>query len=137
MPKDLAYFCPQCQSPAIKRSALAGGAASCESCQWSGKNEDLREVPFEHDHASPDQVAARFASEFSGVIAQHLGKPLGALLLKWGFMTMEHLPQELGLYLRAVAAAAAKAVLETRHGLETGAIKRPDKKPEGQRKGIH
>lgn len=135
--KDNAYFCPGCGSPAVERSVLAGGAASCKTCSWTGTNEDLREVPFEHDYSSPDAVAERFAAEFSGLIAKNLAQPIGSMLLKWGFMTMEHMPQELGLYMRAIAAAAAKAVIETRQGLETGAIARPAKKPEGQRRGTH
>lgn len=135
--QDNAYFCPSCGSPAVERSALVGGAASCKTCPWSGTNQDLREVPFEHDFSSPDAVAARFAAEFSGLISKNLARPIGAMLMKWGFMTLEHMPQELGLYLRAIAAASARAVLEVRQGLETGAIQRPEKKPEGQRKGVH
>jgi hypothetical protein len=135
--KDHAYFCPQCNSPSVERSSLVGGAASCKTCGWQGKSEELAEVPFEHDFSSPDQVAARFAAEFSGLIAKNLAQPIGGMLLKWGFMTIEHMPQELGLYMRAIAAAAAKAVLETREGLTTGRIARPEKKPEGQRKGVH
>jgi|HigsolmetaAR201D_1030396.scaffolds.fasta_scaffold31107_2 hypothetical protein len=135
--QDNAYFCPECGSPAIERSALVGGAASCKTCSWQGKNEDLHEVPFEHDFPSPEAIAERFAAEFSGLIAKNLAQPIGSMLLKWGFMTMERMPQELGLYMRAIATASAKAVLEVRQGLETGAIKRPEKKPEGLRKGVH
>ena len=134
--KDTAYFCPFCGSPSVERSVLAGGAASCRSCSWKGKNEDLHSVPFEHDFSSPDQVIARFAAEFSGVIAQHLAVPIGSLLMKWGFISSEELAVDLGVYMKAMAAAAAKAVFETREGLSAGTITRP-KKTDNRRKGVH
>lgn len=126
--KDTAYFCPNCGSPTVERSPLAGGNASCSSCQWQGKNEDLHAVPFEHDFSSPEQVLQRFAAEFSGNIAKHLSAPIGAQLIKWGFITsQEELITDLGVYMRAIAAAAAKAVFETRQGLAAGTIVRPKK----------
>lgn len=135
--KDIAYFCPDCGSPAIDRSALAGGAASCRACSWKGKNEDLHAVPFEHDFGSPDQAAERFVAEVSNLIAATLGAPIGRLLLKWGFCSVEQIAQELPVYGKAIASAAAKAILETREGLATGKIKPHPKKPEHQRRGTH
>lgn len=135
--KDTAYFCPQCGGPAVDRSALAGGTASCRACSWAGKNEDLHGVPFEHDFGSGDAALARFTSEIASIVAQHLGHAVGAVLLKWGFIQGDKIASELPVYGKAIAVAAAKAILETREGLATGKIKPHPKKPEGQRKGIH
>lgn len=136
--KDTAYFCPNCGSPTIQRSSLAGGNASCDSCQWTGTSTDLHKVDFEHDFSSPDQVIERFAAEFKGVIGQHLALPLGSMLLKWGFLERDHLAADLGIYMRAIAAAAAKAIFETRQGIATGAIERPARKPPAVPvKGVH
>lgn len=135
--KDFAYFCPACGSPSVQRSALAGGAASCNSCHWGGKNEDLHAVPFEHDFTSPEQVIERFATEFRGVVAQSLAAPLGSVLLKWGFIDRQDLATDLAIYMRAIAAAGAKAIFETREGIATGKIKRQPSPEKVAKKGMH
>lgn len=129
--KDTAYFCTQCGSPSVERSPLAGGNAKCTTCGWTGKNEDLHAVDFEHDFSSPEQIMQVFVTEFSGVIAKHLAAPLGATLLKWGFIDQQGLGRELGVYMKNIATAAAKAVFETRKGLAEGTIVPP------ARKGVH
>lgn len=129
--KDTAYFCTQCGSPSVERSPLVGGSAKCLSCGWSGKNEELHAVEFEHDFSSPEQIMQVFVADFSGVIAKNLAAPLGATLLKWGFIERHNLGQELGVYMRAIATAAAHAVFATRKGLAEGTIQVPP------RKGVH
>ena len=121
--KDTAYFCPGCGGSAVNRSALVGGTANCETCKWSGKNEDLRAVSFEHDFSSPEQVMHVFASEFKGVVASSLARPFGALLLKWGFIQRETLMEALPVYLTSAVGAMVKSVFDTRQRIETGEIK--------------
>jgi hypothetical protein len=121
--KDTAYFCPACGSSAVSRSVLAGGAACCDSCKWSGKNEDLHAVPFEHDFSSPEQVMQVFAAEFKSLVGKHLAQPLGAMLLKWGFLDRETLALALPIYLTNAAASMVKSIFETRQKIETGEIK--------------
>lgn len=135
--KENAYLCPSCGNPAVERSPLAGGSASCKACPWKGRNEELVVVPFEHNFASPEQVMERFAAEFSSTIARHLAAPLGAVLFKWGFISKEDLATDLLIYIRAIAAASAKAVLETRDGISTGKIKREPSSQKAVKKGLH
>ena len=132
-----AYFCPQCGSPAISRSSLAGGEATCRSCNWTGSSNDVQAVPFSHDFLSDEQVVHRFTAEVANTIMQHMGTPVGRLLLKWGFVTPEFIAAELPVYGRAIALATVRSIIETRESLATGKIGRLPKKPEGQRKGVH
>lgn len=135
--QDLAYFCPTCGSAALERSALAGGSASCKTCPWTGKTDELQAVPFSHDFASGDEALARFVGESANVLMQHMGVPVGRLLLKWGFTTPEVIAAELPIFGKAIATAMVRAILETREGLATGKIARYPKKPEAERRGIH
>lgn len=129
MSKEKAYQCMQCGSPAIERSPLVGGTAKCLGCGWTGKNEDLHSVDFETGFASPEAVVQRFASEISGIVAKGLAKDIGGLLLKWGFVEEKMLKVELPIYVKAVAVATVQAVISTRQGLATGAVKAEIKVP--------
>lgn len=136
--QDVAYFCPQCGTPALERSALAGGEAACKACPWKGKTDELDAVPFSHDFANGEEGFARFVSDVTNTFVQHAGREIGSVLLKWGFFTStELIPQEMPVYGRAIGAAVVKAILEVREGLATGKIKRHPKKPEAQRRGVH
>ena len=135
--QDYVYFCPTCGSPALDRSALAGGEAACKACPWKGKTDELHAVPFSHDFSGSDEMVARFVGEVSNLVSSTMGEGIGRLLLKWGFVTPEFIAPELPVYGRAMAAGVAKAILETREGLATGKIPRFQKKPEAQRRGVH
>ena len=118
MSKEFAYFCSSCGSPDVTRSPLVGGSAACNTCRWSGKNEELHKVDYETDFSNPDQVIEIFLRELRGVIASCASTPIGALLLKWGFIERQRLREELPVYMQAVTLGVARALLDARRNLE-------------------
>lgn len=120
--KDVAYFCPSCGTSSVDVSSLAGGDASCSICGWAGKREDLLHVPLEHDFASQEEMVLRFIKQVAGVIAQNCAKDLGALLLKWGFLDEKRIKKELESYIRGMAVASAKSVIDTRKAFEVARV---------------
>jgi len=120
--KDTSYFCPNCGSAAVNRSFLVGGSAKCDACSWTGVNEELLSVKFEHPFNSPEQVMDAFASEFKLMLGKHLAKPFGQMLLKWGFLDSNNIADLLPKYLTNAAVAMVKSVIETRKNIETGGV---------------
>lgn len=116
---DTAYFCPTCGSSAVETSTLAGGAATCSSCQWKGLTSELIVHVFQHDLGSSDAAIKAFALEFKVIIGKHFASPLAALLYKWGFfMGTTPKPEELTRYIVAAAKASISAILEIRREME-------------------
>jgi hypothetical protein len=125
--KDVAYFCPACGSPSVDASPLAGGGASCSVCSWAGTREQLLLVPLEHDFSSQEEMVLRFVRQLASIIAAGAGKEIGSMLLKWGFIDEKHVQEQLGAYIKAMAVAAAKSVVETRAALEVARFRKKTK----------
>jgi hypothetical protein len=114
---DKAHFCPQCGSPAVDVSSLAGATATCRVCAWTGPNEQLATHSFVHNHLSKEQVTAAFTQDLKVIMAKDAGLVILRMLLKWGFMESPD-PKVLTKYLVACATAMGSAILETRERLE-------------------
>lgn len=126
---DKIYVCPDCGSPAVTASALAGGAGECRRCPWKGQVEDLLVVPIEHTLGSPDELKSTFHREMKTLFAKTFGIRLLQFLVRWGFVgappplssppaRMKPYTQLVGRYVEAAARGAANAILETREAIE-------------------
>jgi hypothetical protein len=120
MKQDKAYVCPQCASPAIHVPVLAGADFVCEACGWGGP--DAVVVPFTNPFNSSEQTWEKFGMELLNVFSQVGALPIGRVLVKWGFVSVEPSGKpsmnELVRYLRAMAGAIVTAVLEERKKIE-------------------
>lgn len=116
--KDHVFFCPACGGPSIETSELAGGAASCQTCDWRGSREDLMKVPLEHSFSSQEEMLTRFITQVASTIAKTSAVELGRVLLQWGFLDEKNIQKELQSYIRNIAVSAARSVVETRQHLE-------------------
>lgn len=116
--KDSAFFCPSCGSSSVKVSALAGGDASCDACEWKGSREEMVNLPFEHNFASKEEMISRFVNQLASSIAKSSALDVGRILLQWGFLDEKRLQEELKIYIRVMAVAATKAVIEARQHME-------------------
>lgn len=125
--KDIAFFCPACGSPSVKTSALSGGEASCDACSWAGTREELLDVPFEHAFDNQEEMVTRFVNQLASVIARSSAPEVGKVLLQWGFLdsqsTTAELTADLKVYIKTMAIAATKVVVETRRQLERARVK--------------
>lgn len=122
--KDHVFFCPACGSPSIETSELAGGVASCTPCSWKGSREDLVQVPLEHSFSSQEEMLTRFITQVASTIAKTGAVEIGRVLLQWGFLDEKNIQEELQSYIRSMAVAAAKSVIETRQHLEVARANR-------------
>lgn len=119
--KDSAFFCPACGSPSVETSLLSGGEATCKACSWKGTREELVNLPFEHSFASQEEMLTRFVNQLSSTIAKTSAQEVGRILLQWGFLNTEDpavMQNELKIYIRMIAVAATKQIVETRQHLE-------------------
>jgi len=115
MAVDVAYFCPDCMSPRVTYSSLAGGAASCQSCDWKGQKEQMTAHQFENNAGSPEEIVRVFGRQLLLCMAQHMALPLGKMLKDFGFL--DH-TKELERYLRVSAAATLQALFVERVKIE-------------------
>lgn len=126
---DKVYICPDCGSPAVTASALAGGAGECRRCPWKGQVEDLLVVPIEHTLGSAEEMKRAFHGELKNLFAKSFGVLLLQFLVRWGFVgkppklgSQPHIMKPytalVGRYVEAAARGAANAILETRDAIE-------------------
>lgn len=126
---DKVYVCPDCGSPAVTASALAGGQGECRRCNWKGPVEELLVVPIEHTLGSPDELKHAFHSELRTIFAQIFGQRLIKFLARWGFVgpvppigtrpeRLKPYTRLVGRYIDAASRGAANAILETRDAIE-------------------
>lgn len=131
MKQDKVYVCPQCASPAIHVPVLAGADFSCEACGWTGPDPVF--VPFSNPLGSADQTWEKFAAEVLTVFSEVGALPIGRVLVKWGFVSVEASgrpsKQELILYLKAMAGAIVTAVIEVRKKIELERVQSHVRKP--------
>lgn len=84
--EDGVRFCPQCSSPSVDYSVLAGGDAVCRACDWKGTSDALLIVPLKHDFVNGEEVLVRMMGDLRGLLAGEAGVPYLKFLLKWGFV---------------------------------------------------
>lgn len=112
---DAVYFCPKCQSPRVEFSSLAGGAASCSGCGWSGTRDDLLFRPIQHLCGMPETMVQQLFNDYRGFFARN-GKEFGELLIKWGFVDIKkpEAAKVVTRYLIAFVKAGVQSMLELR-----------------------
>ncbi len=126
---DKVRICPDCGSPAVTASALAGGVGECRRCSWKGSVDDLLVVPIEHTLGSANEMKHAFHAELRTLFAKEFGIRLLKFLVRWGFLgappaigsrpeRMKPYHQVVGRYIDAAARGAANAILETREEIE-------------------
>ena len=106
-------------------SSLAGGAAQCNICSWSGKVEDLPTFRFSHDGGTPEEVFQRFFIDVRKLLAQQqFATALGMLLIKWGFLdapdktTVQAFTKHLARYVGEAAKSIVQSIAATRAAIE-------------------
>jgi hypothetical protein len=116
--QDKAYFCPECGSPSLDISVLAGGKSTCKSCEWVGTNEDLAALPIQHDFDSKDDITMSLVNDLRKIYAGDYCIPIGRFLMKWGFLSSPIDTKLFAKYLTAVAQGTFRAIVETRERIE-------------------
>lgn len=122
--RDVAYFCPECGSASIEYSVLAGGAASCKVCGWTGVREKLIAYSFRHDFPNGEEALHALMNDVRKVYAS-ASKLFAETLFKWGFLdyteTREGVQldsKQLARYMAAAAQASLKAIIAERQKME-------------------
>jgi hypothetical protein len=117
--KEVAYFCPECGGASVTFSALAGGVATCKTCNWSGAREQLVAYTFEHGFDGAHDIVIALVGDLRRLVSRD-AKEFGRILAKWGFIDPE-LPsaaRQLTRYLAAIARGIAHALVEERTAIE-------------------
>lgn len=115
------YFCPECGSPSIDRSALSGGTASCRACGWTGTSERLAAMPIAGKTGDEDQLLIRMVGDLRTVLARDVGAVLVTFLSRWGFLNTtdrQVMAKQAGRYIAAAARAIMVALIEERDKME-------------------
>lgn len=115
------YFCPECGSPAIDRSMLAGSTATCRGCKWSGSSDDLASMPTEGEVGDGAALITRMVGDLRILMMKDVGVTLTRFLSQWGFITGEDkeiMAKQLGRYIAASARAIILACMEERNKME-------------------
>jgi len=115
------YFCPECGSPSIERSALSGGNASCRACSWAGTSDRLAAMPITGKTGEEDKLLINMVGDLRTVLARDVGVVLVKFLSKWGFLTTtdrQILAKQAGRYIAAAARGIMVALIEERDKME-------------------
>lgn len=129
MSEEIVYQCPECGSPAVEFSELAGGSASCSPCKWTGKKDDLLGTPFEHILGSREGVGFELVNDLRRVISTSPGflANLGGFLNRWGFVDLDNpgpeVTKSMVRYMAVIARAVLKAIIEERKKIEEEKIR--------------
>jgi hypothetical protein len=114
-------LCPQCGSASVDFSELAGGAARCRGCRWSGYNTELVVMPFEHEFLADESMAVSMVNDMRLLLSGPQGVPYLKFLMKWGFLvgkendiagTVDR--KKFARYLTAISKGILTSVLEER-----------------------
>lgn len=116
------YFCPECGSPAVERSLISGGTASCRSCSWAGPAERLAAIPIASKLGNETELLIALVNDLRTVMAKDVGLVLLRYLEKWGFVDMKQdktvVSRQLGRYIAASARGIVMAIFEERNKME-------------------
>ncbi len=129
------WFCPTCGAADVTASNLAGGAAKCNICTWTGKVEELATFHFTHDMGSPQEVFRAFFMDMRKVMAREFATVMGQMLIKWGFMdapdskNMKQVQRVLARYIGVISQAVCKAIVAERQAIEREKHGEPDQPP--------
>ncbi len=116
----IVWFCPECGSASLERSALTGGGAACKACTWTGYNHQLAGMPFRQELGDAGQITQALVGDLRGVLAKDGGTVFARFLQKWGFLDPEkpEAAKLLGRYLAAIARSTLTAILNERQAIE-------------------
>lgn len=117
-------LCPQCGSPGVDFSPLAGGAAQCRGCRWQGKVDDLLAIPGTAE-VNDEATLGAMLNDVRRLLSGELGLPYLKFLMKWGFIAGDPLnPKEtidrkaFARYMAAIGRAVLTSMLEERSRAE-------------------
>jgi len=118
---DALQVCPQCTSTMIETNSVSllgtgvAGDATCLSCGWKGKVNELASVPFNNPFGDQQGSVEAFGREMLLSIVQQCAEPIGRVLIRWGFLDGKNIDKRLFVqYLTAISKAAVMAVIELR-----------------------
>jgi len=119
------FICPECGSPYVEYSSLAGGDAKCKVCEWTGKREGLLVVPFSDSLVTPDAAVKQFAHDLKMLMARDMGTKIIGILVKWGFLQLESdaYKRNAVKYVANIGKAMALSILKTRAEIEIEDVK--------------
>ena len=125
------YLCPECGSPSVEETTKAvlfgpnTNRAKCLACGWLGESKDLVAAPFSHEMGNDEEVLKALMGDMRLVMAKYCAMPLGAALLKWGFLEQVEVkggkvlnPRQMSRYMSAASRAILSAVIEERQKME-------------------
>jgi hypothetical protein len=123
MSEDALYVCPECGSPSVEYSSLAGGDATCTACKWAGSNERLLAIPGELRGKEETFTAMR--NDLRNTFGR-AATDFGRFLIKWGFLDAKRTssgitiddPKQLARYMTVIAKETFIAVLNERRRIE-------------------
>lgn len=123
MSTDIVYMCPDCGSPAVEFSELAGGTAKCKACKWSGSREQLLGTPFQHALGSREGIGFELHNDLRRLFSTPVFVvQLGGFLNRWGFINLQDdksvVTRATTRYVAAIARAVLTAIIEEREKIE-------------------
>lgn len=122
---ETAYVCPDCGSPLVEFSFLAGGNGTCKACKWMGPKDKLLSVPLTNTFGSSDEVFASMRNNLRSVVSQSSVEYV-RFLVKWGFVEAVQRGGKIEVtnhkqvvrYVNAIAQAVFMAILNERQKIE-------------------
>ncbi len=116
------YCCPDCGSPSLEYSLLAGGTATCTACTWSGSKDRLLVIPVEM--RGKEETFAAMRNDLRNTFGR-ASTDLGRFLVKWGFLDatqgrdgIKVNPRQLARYMTIIAKETFIAILAERKKIE-------------------
>ena len=121
MTPDVVRLCAKCGTSSIETDELAN-KATCNVCGWQGAFSEAVIQPFKHSFFSGQSAHTAFIKETQVMEAKALGVPLLKQLVTWGFiesgMSKEDTAKAFTVYVKNVAEAVVRAIVETRAAQE-------------------
>jgi len=123
---DFVRLCPVCGASSVDFSALAGGAATCRACKWSGAASELLHVPVEHMYGTQEGTGFALNNDYRALYKnQEFVKSCVGFLVKWGFLPAVREENRVSFdskkalrYLSAMARSGLVAIVEEREKIE-------------------
>lgn len=123
MSDNILYVCPECGSPSVEYSSLAGGNAECTACKWAGSKEKLLAIPGEL--RGKEEAFAAMRNDLRNTFARS-ATDFGRFFIKWGFLEATQTnggirinePRQLARYMTIIAKESFIAVINERKKIE-------------------